>query len=116
MSILNQGGPIFMYPLLIILILVVALIVKGFLNKDSSTKTISLINSISLFALFLGFLAQIIALIGAFDAIELRGGITTRILAAGLKISFLAPAFGIIIFLVARLGIIFLTLLKKQRI
>ena len=49
---LNEGGPYFMYPSLIILILVLILITKGFLNlKNDNSKNLSLISSIGLFAL-----------------------------------------------------------------
>jgi len=103
-----------MYPLLIILILIIILIVKGFLQKGSVSKTISLISSISLFALVWGFLGQIIGLIGAFDAIESYGDVSPAMLAGGLKIAFLAPVFGMFSFLVGRLGIIVLTWMQKE--
>lgn len=111
---LNEGGPFFMYPLMFILILVIILIVKAFLQKGSNDKTMSLISSISLFALVWGFLGQIIGLIGAFDAIEDLGEVSQGMLAAGLKIAFLAPVFGMFIFLVGRLGLIILTWVKKD--
>lgn len=111
---LNEGGPFFMYPLLLILILLIILIAKGFLQKDSLEKTISLISSIALFAIVWGFLGQIIGLIGAFDAIESMGNVSAEMLAAGLKVAFLPPVFGMFIFLVGRLGIIILTWLKKD--
>lgn len=114
LSILNEGGPIFMYPLLLILILIIILIVKGFLNKGNLKRTLSLISSIALFAVVWGFLGQIIGLISAFDAIQAAGDISPAILAAGLRVSFLAPVFGLFIFLVGRLGIIILTWIQKE--
>jgi hypothetical protein len=78
-SLLNDGGPIFMYPLFIILILVLILIVKGFLQKGNIDKTMSLIGSIGLFAVVWGFLGQILGLIAAFDAIELAGDVSPAI-------------------------------------
>jgi len=110
---LQEGGPFFMYPLLFILILVIVLIVKGFLKKDEVDKTISLISSITLFALVWGFLGHIIGMIGAFDAISAVGDISPSVLAAGLKISLLTTVFGSFVFLIGRLGIIILTWLKK---
>lgn len=103
-----------MYPLFFILILVIILIVKAFIQKESRDKTMSLISSISLFALVWGFLGQIIGLIGAFDAIESVGEVSAAMLAAGLKVAFLAPVFGMFVFLVGRLGIIVLTWTKKD--
>ena len=114
LSLLNDGGPVFMYPLLVILILVIILIVKGFLKKEDLKKTIKLISSITLFALVWGFLGHIIGMIGAFDAIESMGSVSQSVMAAGIKISLLVPLFGSIIFLVGRLGIIILTWMQKD--
>ncbi len=111
---LNEGGPFFMYPLFFIIILLLILVVKGFLQKESVEKTISLISSIALFAIVWGFLGQIIGLIGAFDAIESVPDVSPAMLAAGLKVAFLAPVFGMFAFLVGRLGIIILTWMKKD--
>lgn len=111
---LNDGGPFFMYPLLIILILVLILIVKGFLKKEFQEKTISLLKSITLFALVWGFLGHIIGMIEAFDTIESTSDvISTSTMAAGIKISLLVPTFGAFVFLVGRLGIIVFTWMKK---
>jgi len=114
MSILNDGGPFFMYPLLLLLILILILIVKGFLKRGKLEKTTSLISSVALFAIVWGFLGQIIGLISAFDAIEAAGDISPAILAGGLKISALSPAFGMFVFLVGRLGIIILTWMNND--
>ena len=111
---LNEGGPFFMYPLFFILILLIILIVKAFVQKGTRDKTLSLISSISLFAIVWGFLGQIIGLIEAFDTIESVGEVSREMLAAGLKVAFLAPVFGMFTFLVGRLGIIILTWIKKD--
>ncbi len=113
-TLLNEGGPFFMYPLFIILILVIILIVQGFLKRENVKKTISLISSITLFAVVWGFLGQMIGMIGAFDSIEAVGDISPAVLAGGLKVSFLAPIFGMFIFLIGRLGIIILTWMRKD--
>ena len=114
MELLYQGGPLFMYPLLLILILVMILLIKGFFKKKDNHKTISLVSSLGLFAIVWGFLGQIIGLIYAFNVIQIAGSVSYAVLAGGLKISFYAPAFGIIIFLIGRLGIIILTWLQKE--
>lgn len=108
-NLLNEGGAFFMYPLLFILILVIILIAKAFVKKESKNKTINLLKSITLFALVWGFLGHVIGMIGAFDAIESSDEITSATFAAGLKISLLTPVFGSVVFLVGRLGIIILT-------
>lgn len=111
---LIEGGPFFMYPILFLLILILVLIVKGFLEKGSNPKTLSLISSIGLFTVVWGFLGQTIGLIEAFDVIQRVGDISMSLIAGGLKVSLLAPVFGLIVFLIARLGIIVLTWMGKD--
>ena len=103
-----------MYPLAIIFILVMILIVKGLLSKGQDKKTNELISSITLFAIVWGFLGQIIGLIGAFDAIESYGNVSAEVMAAGLKVAFLPPVFGMFIFLIGRLGLIIITWIRKE--
>ncbi len=111
---LSEGGPLFMYTILISLIVCVALIIKVFLKGDSSDrKAQKLISHISLFALVFGFLGFMIGMIGALDAISIAGNIAPDILAAGLKIGMLSPAFGMLTFIITRLGLIGLTLKNK---
>ena len=110
---LNEGGPLFMYTTLTLLIVIIALLIRGFLKKEARQKTITLVSSISLFVLVWGFLGQMLGLITAFDAIEAAGDISPSMLAGGLKIAILSPLFGMVVFLIARIGIIILTLLKK---
>ena len=110
---LNEGGPLFMYTTLIILIAIIVLLVKAFMKPDSNEKAISLVKHLSLFALVWGFLGQMIGLIGAFDAIEIQGDVAPAVLAGGIKIAILSPLFGMVVFLIARLGIIVLAFIKK---
>ena len=110
---LNEGGPMFMYTTLFILIVIIALLIRGFIKPNTRPKTITLVSSISLFVLVWGFLGQMLGLISAFDAIEAAGDISPSILAGGLKVAILSPLFGMIVFLIARIGIIILNLLKK---
>jgi len=110
---LNEGGPLFMYTTLFILIAIIALLIRGFLKPATREKTITLVSSISLFVLVWGFLGQMLGLIGAFDAIEAAGDISPSILAGGLKVAILSPLFGMIVFLIARIGIIILNIIKK---
>jgi len=110
---LNEGGPLFMYTTLTLLIVIIALLIRGFIKPSTREKTITLVSSISLFVLVWGFLGQMLGLISAFDAIEAAGDISPGILAGGLKVAILSPLFGMIAFLIARIGIIILNLLKK---
>ena len=52
-------------------------------------------------------------MIEGMDAIASVNDVSSGVLAAGIKISLLSPSFGILVFLIARLGIIALILKKK---
>ena len=111
---LNEGGPAFMYTILIVLILIIILIVKAFLESPKNKKTLSLIASLGWFVLVFGIMGQTIGLIGAFDSIQAAGDISMSLVAGGLKVSLLTTVFGLFSFLIARLGIIILVSLKKE--
>ncbi|NLP58910.1 MotA/TolQ/ExbB proton channel family protein [Lutibacter sp. B1] len=112
---LNEGGPLFMYTTLILLVVIIALLIKAFIKRNNNERTIKLVSSISLFALVWGFLGQMIGFIEAFDAIQVAGDISPAMLAGGLKVAILSPLFGMFVFLIARIGIIILTLLQKEK-
>jgi hypothetical protein len=111
---LDEGGPLFMYTTLILLIVIIAILIWGFLKPTNRSKAITLVSSVSLFVLVWGFLGQMIGLITAFDAIEAAGDISPAMLAGGLKIAILSPLFGMVVFLIARIGIIILNLFQKE--
>ena len=111
-NLLNDGGPTFMYPMLLILIICIALIAKAFFKGDTDGKVVLLIKHISLFALVFGFFGFMFGMIGAFDLIAKASDISADVLAGGLKIGLLSPSFGMFIFLVARLALIGLALKK----
>ena len=112
-NLLNQGGPLFMYTSLLILIIIIVLLIKVFIRPNENSKSINLIKHLSLFVLVWGFLGQMIGLMGAFDAIQIQGNVSPAVLAGGIKVAILSPLFGMIVFLVARLGIIGITWFKK---
>ncbi|WP_111706474.1 MotA/TolQ/ExbB proton channel family protein [Lutibacter citreus] len=110
---LNEGGPLFMYTTLFILIVIIALLIRGFVKPSTRDKTVTLVSSISLFVLVWGFLGQMLGFISAFDAYQSTSDISPSMLAGGLKVAILSPLFGAIVFLIARIGIIILNILKK---
>lgn len=110
---LEEGGVFFMYPLLLMLLICVALVVYALIKGDENSKLEKLVSSISLFALVWGFLGNLIGLISAFDAISIAKGISYQVLAGGLKVGLLSPVFGMVVFLIARLGIIALIFKRK---
>ena len=66
-------------------------------NADSPRKT-SLIKEVGLFALIIGLLASAIDLMSALQAIEMAGDVSPSLLAGGLKIAFITPVYGLIIY------------------
>lgn len=110
---LNEGGPFFMYPLFVILLFCIGLSIYAFLKGDPTDKKRKLLSSVSLFALVWGFLGHLIGMIGAMDSVSVAKGVSTSVLATGLKIGLLSPVFGMVVFLIARIGIIALILKKK---
>lgn len=114
-NLLNEGGAFFMYSLLLMLLISLGILGYSFAKGDHDGKLLELLKSISLFALVFGFLGHMIGLISALDTIEsMDGGIYTPMLAAGLKVGLLSPLFGTVIFLIVRLGIIFLIWKQKE--
>jgi len=66
--------------------------------NEGSPRKISLIKEVGLFTLIIGLLASAIDLMGAFQAIEMAGDVSPSLLAAGLKITFITPTYGLLIY------------------
>jgi biopolymer transport protein ExbB/TolQ len=111
MNFILEGGPIFMVPLALLLIVIVFLFVKGL--KDNTEKNQKLINSLALFSFVFGVLGFVIGMLSALKSISIVGDISPAVLAGGIKIGLLAPTFGMIIFLIGKLFTIILTWMKK---
>ena len=109
----NDGGPVFSYPIMILMIIIIVLIVRGALQEKNG-KTIALISSLAWFTLAWGFLGRTFGLIVAFDNVAAHGDLTPHLLAGGLKMAILNPLFAIVAFIIARAGIIFLIWRKKD--
>lgn len=110
---MNEGGPVFMYPIFFMLLTCIGLAISAFLKGDEQGKIRELLSHIGLFTLVWGFLGMMLGLITAFDAISAVNNVATEVLAGGLKIGLLSPTFGIFTFLVVRL-LIFGLILKKK--
>jgi hypothetical protein len=85
-----MGGPLFMGMLTLIFI---ALIVAAVLKKG--------VKEIGLLALAMGFLGQLIGLMGAFEGIEAMGGVSQPMLAGGLKVSSITSIYGLLIYIIS---------------
>ena len=112
----NDGGPLFSYTIFIILIIVIALFISAFLTKGNHKKIISLMSHFAWFAVAWGFLGRTFGLIMAFDRVSAHGELTPTLLADGIKMAILDPLFGIMVFIVARAGIIVLTWISKEKV
>ena len=112
-NLLNEGGPMYMYPNLLILIVCLILLFLAFRKSDKSEKFIELVKHLSLFSMVWGFLGSFMGLVLSMDAIAMANDIQPGVLAGGLKVALLAPSFGMLVFLISRLGIIAYTLKKK---
>jgi len=114
---MSEGG-FFMYLILICLLLSLFFIVKGFLsmkvNIKTSKKMLKLAVDTSLLGLAFGFFSSVIGLITAFDSIEAMGNADPSVFAGGLKLSLLTATFGLLTFIIARIGIVILRGLQKD--
>lgn len=108
-SLFNQGGVLFMSILTIVLIVMVVWVVYHTVQylKSNSGKLETIIRkigytrSIGLFALVLGIFGQLLGLYQALTVIEQAGDISPALIFGGLKISMIAPIYGMIIFLIS---------------
>ncbi len=107
---INEGGPVFMVPMVLIILMIIILFVLSLLGKKPMSKTNELISHLSLFAMIWGFLGSTVGLIQAFDAIESVNNVAQPIVAGGLKVALLSTVFGLFTFLVGRGAMLILTI------
>ena len=110
----DDGGPVFTYTILVLLLIIIALFVKAVLEKDYSNKSRSVLASLGWLAIAWGYLGRTFGLIMAFDNIAAAGEITPQHMAGGLKMALIGPLCGITTFLLARLGILILQLKSRE--
>ncbi len=107
MSDFFYAGGIFMWPLallgLVALIIALKKAADVFGDGDEPASfhrpMINTVLQIGIFSFFFGILSQAIGLIEALQAIEMMGDVSPAMLAGGLKVSMIAPVFGLLIFL-----------------
>lgn len=108
---IQEGGPAFTVPLVLIIITIMVLFIIALLGKKKLLHTNQLIGHLSLFAMIWGFLGSTMGLISAFDAIEAIGDVSQPIFAGGLKVALLTTVFGLVTFLIGRVAMLVLTIL-----
>lgn len=109
MHLIQEGGPTFMIPLMIVLLIIIGLLI-AFLIGRAPGKTMSYVKHFGTVGLAWGLIGSILGLIGALDAIEASGGAAPALIAGGLKITLLSALFGTIVFFASRLSILIMTL------
>ena len=110
----DDGGPVFTYTIMVLLLIIIVLFIKAILEKDYSKKSRSILASVGWLALAWGYLGRTFGLIMAFDSIAAAGEITPQHMAGGLKMALIGPLCGITAFLLARLSILILQLKSKK--
>jgi hypothetical protein len=111
MKLFMEGGPLFMGFLTIVFSVILFLFVfhlimiqrKDYKYLENVKGRLKYIKSFGLFALVTGFLGQMIGLVQALDYIEQAPDISTSLMAGGLKVSMIAPLYGMFIFLISYL-------------
>lgn len=113
-QVFKDGGLFFTIPIFILLIIMIGLWIKANRSEKEIEKAISLIIQISWFALAWGYLGRTLGLIDGFDGVAEAGTWATNLFVDGLKQALIAPVFGLVSFLIARLGIVILKLKQKN--
>lgn len=106
-----MGGPLFMVPLSLLALGLLVLILRKSLDLFVNTtqplpalrRGLDAIVQIGGFAFIWGILGQTLGLYQAFQAIEAAGDVSPALLAGGLKVSMIAPIYGLLLFVVAGL-------------
>ena len=103
-EIYRQGGALFMNTLTLLFIVMIVFFVLRLMTSDE--KWYEVIKNLGIIALAIGILGQFIGLFTAMQHIESAGGISTGILAGGVKVSMITTMYGLIIFIVSKLFLI----------
>ncbi|MCF8309489.1 MAG: MotA/TolQ/ExbB proton channel family protein [Bacteroidales bacterium] len=111
---MNDGGILITWPILILLLVIIALFIKEVVIQTKIKKTRELIASIGWFVIAWGYLGRTIGLIGAFDNVAAAGKITPELLSGGLKMALVGPLMALVTFAIARLFIIVFILIEKE--
>lgn len=108
LNIIVEGGLFFTLPILALILVIIFVFIKASKDVEQKEQYISRIAAISVFALALGVLGQVIGLIEGFKMMEQVEGVSPKILAGGLRVSSIATLFGLVAFVIGRLLIIVL--------
>jgi flagellar motor component MotA len=101
-ELIQMGGPIFTYPLTLLLLAILGLIAVTAMKGDSRHR--SLLLHLGVFSAVWGILGQAMGLYQAMGVIEQVGGISPQMLAGGIKVSFVTTLFGLVNLVIALAG------------
>ncbi|WP_462318404.1 MotA/TolQ/ExbB proton channel family protein [Marinilabilia sp.] len=118
-----EGGPLFMTLIYLLWLAVIVLIGIFFMKKGNKNLSgLKRLNEGILFtgslAFLLGILGQVIGIFEALKALEtMRNHVSASMIAGGLKVSFLAPFYGFVLFLISGIvWFVFRNRLKKGEV
>lgn len=118
LQLILDGGVLFTVPITMIAAIVLILLIQNLSESSSSpqwSKRNKFANSLGLFALVFGILGQLLGLMDGLSAIQHAGGISPAMLAGGIYTSSISTMFGLVTFIIARLGTIGLRLRQKEQ-
>ncbi|HAY36500.1 MAG TPA: hypothetical protein DCY57_05910 [Bacteroidetes bacterium] len=106
-ELLTSGG-VFMWPMTIIGLLMMALSAKVLMDTFSGSgenillkKRNAVVLQLGVFLYFVGILSQALGLMQTFQVIQQIGDISPALLIGGLRVSMISPAYGLILFIIS---------------
>lgn len=100
-----EGGPLFMFILTVTGLAMIFFAVKTgidiFGKRNYSGKGVNYILMFGSLSFILGLLAQAIGMFQAFEAIQRVGDVSPSLVAGGLRVSMIAPLYGVFFFIIS---------------
>jgi hypothetical protein len=116
----KMGGPFFMFIITLLGLSMFFFAVKSgikiFVKKNYSGKGINYILMFGSLSFIFGLLAQAIGMFQAFEAIQQAGDISPALVAGGLRVSMIAPLYGVFWFILSiPIWVVLHEIVKKYR-
>lgn len=116
----KMGGPFFMFIITLLGLSMFFFTVKSgikiFVKKNYSGKGINYILMFGSLSFIFGLLAQAIGMFQAFEAIQQAGDISPALVAGGLRVSMIAPLYGVFWFILSiPIWVVLREIVKKYR-
>lgn len=114
---LNEGGPVFTYPILTIAFVVTVYFIKALRNKQSVNSISKLIASYGWFVFAWGSLGSAFGLIVAFDTLKTKTLIelTAQDLAGGFRMIMLCSLLAAFVFSLSRLFVVIINTVESRK-